>query len=177
MSGAAGSPTYDPSLDILSADVATNATMITAVIRVKQLTQTDSSWQFGRHGASGVSAFALPASHASLSIASTMPLPHTGSVQSCSHAVPSMFWPLSHCSPFWASTIALPHVSFDWQSGEQPSPAVLLPSSQTSPVSTRPLPQPAGKHSPPKHVPLIVVCVRSTYVHAAPSAAPLHALI
>src|SRR5690242_16217676 len=104
---------------------------------------------------------------------STMPLPHTGSVQSCSHAVPSTFEPLSHCSPFCASSIALPQVSCDWQSGEQPSPATLLPSSQTSPTSSRPLPQPAGKHSPPKHVPLIVAFVRSTYMHAPPSAAPL----
>ena len=48
LSGAAGAPLYDPSLDILSADVATNATTITTVIRVKQLTESDSSWQFGR---------------------------------------------------------------------------------------------------------------------------------
>lgn len=48
MSGVAGAPLYDPSLDIISADVATNATMITAVVRVKQLTQSDSSWPLGR---------------------------------------------------------------------------------------------------------------------------------
>jgi len=48
LSGAAGAPLYDPSLDIVSADVATNASTITAVIRVKQLTESDSSWQFGR---------------------------------------------------------------------------------------------------------------------------------
>lgn len=47
-SGTAGAPLYDPSLDIVSADVATNATTITAVIRVKQLTQSDSTRPYGR---------------------------------------------------------------------------------------------------------------------------------
>lgn len=51
ISGKAGAPLYDPSLDIVSADIATNATMITAVIRVKQLTQSDSTWPFGRQWA------------------------------------------------------------------------------------------------------------------------------
>jgi len=46
--GHAGGPTYDPSLDIISADVATNATTLTGVIRVKQLTKSDSTWPFGR---------------------------------------------------------------------------------------------------------------------------------
>lgn len=48
VSGKAGAPAYDASLDIVSADIATNATMITAVIRVKQLTQSDSTWPLGR---------------------------------------------------------------------------------------------------------------------------------
>ncbi len=45
---AGGSSLNDPSLDITSADVATNATMITAVIRVKQLAQSDTDWPLGR---------------------------------------------------------------------------------------------------------------------------------
>src|SRR3569623_1689608 len=51
--------------------------------------------------------------------------------------------PSSHSSPLTRSTPPLPHVSFDVQSAEQPSPAVELLSSQTSPraVSMMPSPQ------------------------------------
>lgn len=48
LSSVAGSATYDPSLDIVSADVASNATTLTAVIRVKDLTPTSTMSPGGR---------------------------------------------------------------------------------------------------------------------------------
>src|SRR3569623_1966576 len=54
--------------------------------------------------------------------------------------------PSSHSSPLTRVTTPVPHGSFDVQSAEQPSPAVVLLSSQTSPraVSMMPSPQRAG---------------------------------
>src|SRR5262249_43678997 len=43
--------------------------------------------------------------------------------------------PLSHCSFLMGSMMPLPHVSSERQSPEQPSPDVMLPSSQTSATS------------------------------------------
>lgn len=48
LSSVAGSATYDPSLDIVSADIASNATTLTAVIRVKDLTPTSTMSPGGR---------------------------------------------------------------------------------------------------------------------------------
>ncbi len=45
---AGGSNTYDPSLDILSADINVNAAMITAVIRLKDLTESSQPAPTGR---------------------------------------------------------------------------------------------------------------------------------
>jgi hypothetical protein len=45
---AAGPTTYDPSLDIVSADINVNATMLTGVIRVKDLTQESQAAATGR---------------------------------------------------------------------------------------------------------------------------------
>jgi hypothetical protein len=42
-------PTYDPNLDILSADVVNNATMVTAVIRLARLDANDSMAPTGRY--------------------------------------------------------------------------------------------------------------------------------
>jgi hypothetical protein len=47
--GAAGAQTNDPNLDIVSADVATDATRLTAVIRVKKLSDPDTMMPAGRH--------------------------------------------------------------------------------------------------------------------------------
>ena len=83
----------------------------------------------------------LPSSQASPSSSTPSPqlapmnlqlLPHWGSV--------SMFGG-SQSSSVTQSTIPLPQVSSDRQSLEQPSPSSQLPSSQTSPGSTKPLPQ------------------------------------
>jgi hypothetical protein len=48
LSNAGGATTYDPSLDVLSADIGVTGTMLTAVIRVKDLTQTDNLAATGR---------------------------------------------------------------------------------------------------------------------------------
>src|SRR3569623_366344 len=92
-------------------------------------------WQFVRHVMFGRFELFVPRSHASPSTVSVIASPHTGSLQVGRHAafgaleLPA---PASHCSPVLASTILLPQVSIDLQSAEQPSPARLLPSSQTS---------------------------------------------
>src|SRR3569623_1179838 len=66
--------------------------------------------------------------------------PHVCSLQFVRHAAFGRFEftprPRSHCSPIATSTIELPHVSSDLQSAELPSPETVLPSSQSSPVST-----------------------------------------
>jgi hypothetical protein len=49
----------------------------------------------------------------------------------------------------------------------------VLPSSQTSPVSTRPSPHAIGKHVPPWQAPFVI----SEVMQVAPSVAPLHAVI
>jgi hypothetical protein len=60
-----GSNTYDPSLDIISADVNANATAFTAVIRVKQLTSESQIAPTGRYWfmsmTAGTSSFGLRA--------------------------------------------------------------------------------------------------------------------
>lgn len=46
--GGVGATTYDPSLDIVSADIGVSGTMLTAVIRVKDLTRSDTLGTTGR---------------------------------------------------------------------------------------------------------------------------------
>ena len=77
----------------------------------------------------------LPSSHCSPG--SVRPLPHirTERQSGAQLGVPSQI------SPREVSTMRLPQVSLERQSERQPSPERLLPSSQTSPMSTRPSPQ------------------------------------
>src|SRR3569623_57709 len=100
--------------------------------------------QLTRHAALGRFEFAEPLSHSSPNTLSTIESPHFWRVQSRRHVAFGAFAfapPLSHCSPFAVSMMPLPHVSSEWQSLEQPSPFVVLPSSQTSVESWMPSPQ------------------------------------
>src|SRR5436305_1850028 len=88
--------------------------------------------------------FIMPSSHCSPCSGSTTMSPHACSLQVVRHAASGLFElpvPRSHCSNI-VSTMPLPQTSSDRQSAEQPSPEMLLPSSQTSPraVSTTLLP-------------------------------------
>src|SRR5438067_13766615 len=83
-----------------------------------------------------VSEFAAPRSQISPNALSTMLSPHFWPWQLVRQVAFGLFElspPLSHCSPFATSMMPLPQLSFDLQSAEHPSPAVLLPSSQVSP--------------------------------------------
>src|ERR1043165_1490811 len=76
--------------------------------------------------------------------------------------------PSSHVSSCARSVMPFPHVSFDEQSLAQPSPLIVLPSSQASGGSVRPLPQPFGRHTPSWHVLSVRHASRSgKAVHAA----------
>ena len=70
---------------------------------------------------------------------SMIPLPQPAVTQPARH--PAAAFGGSHSSPASQSTMPLPQDSLLWQSAPQPSPPSLLPSSQTSPPSTIPLPQ------------------------------------
>src|SRR3569623_1042168 len=96
--------------------------------------------------------------------------PHVCSLQFVRHAAFGRFEftprPRSPCSPFATSTIELPHVSSDLQSAEQPSPEIVLPSSQTSPVSTIWSPQ-RGSWQFVRHLSLVSELLRPLS-HASP---------
>lgn len=76
--------------------------------------------------------------------------------------------PQSHAS--LRSITPLPHDSSERQSAAQPSPASVLPSSQISPASSRPLPQPKLMHTPRSQTPGLFATSQ-----AAPSGAPSQA--
>src|SRR5207248_9251383 len=74
--------------------------------------------------------------------------------------------------PSRASRMPLPQLSSDRQSALQPSPLTVLPSSQASPASMTPLPQPVGRQDPAKQAASSAPAISQR----SPSLLPLQAL-